>query len=651
MKKSVWAWLAAWTLAISLAGTVRAANGDDAILAARDAYRAGDRAKLAAQLDGVRGHELESYAEYWAFKLALDKQLELSDESVLAFLKRNADTLIAERMRTDWLKEVGKRRQWELFDREYPALLFPDTELKCYALHGRHSVGDKAALEDARPLWFNELDLPSSCTPMMDALIIDGRISADDVWQRLRRLLETKRLGQAKIAATYLPSEQAPEPKLLDSIADAPQRHLNRLKPNFPATRLGREMAMYAIQRLARSDPQEAASHWESLKGRFASAERAYVYAQLGWQGALKHLPEAALWYRAAGDTPLSEDQIAWKARAALRAGDWKLVRSTIEAMPPQLAEKPDWIYWLARALQASDRREEARVMFERIGGQPNFYSNLANEELGRPIIVPPKAVKPTREEVVTIGNIPALRRALALFRLDMRTEAVREWNWALRGMDDRSLLAAAELAHRNEIFDRAINTADKTQNEHDYTLRYLAPFRERVEPYARELQLDQAWVYGLMRQESRFVMTARSSAGASGLMQLMPGTAKYVAKRIGLKDYHPSLVSDLDTNVALGTNYLKMVLEDLDNHPVLASAAYNAGPGRARKWRDVKPLEGAIYAETIPFNETREYVKKVMSNAIYYAAIFTGKAPSLKEWLGVVSPRSGENGKTGDLP
>jgi soluble lytic murein transglycosylase len=181
--------------------------------------------------------------------------------------------------------------------------------------------------------------------------------------------------------------------------------------------------------------------------------------------------------------------------------------------------------------------------------------------------------------------------------------------------------------------------------------MRYLAPFRERVEPYARELQLDQAWIYGLMRQESRFVMNARSSAGASGLMQLMPGTAKYVAKRIGLKDFHPSLVNDLDTNVVLGTNYLRMVLEDLDNHPVLASAAYNAGPGRARKWRDWKPLEGAIYAETIPFNETRDYVKKVMSNAVYYAALFNGKPPSLKEWLGVVSPRGSDNGGNGDLP
>jgi soluble lytic murein transglycosylase len=200
-------------------------------------------------------------------------------------------------------------------------------------------------------------------------------------------------------------------------------------------------------------------------------------------------------------------------------------------------------------------------------------------------------------------------------------------------------------------VFDRAINTADKTLAEHDYGLRYLSPFRDQVEPKARELALDSGWVYGLMRQESRFVMDARSSAGAKGLMQLMPTTARWVAKKIGLADYHPGRVAEMETNVMLGTNYLKMVLEGLDNHPVLASAAYNAGPGRARKWRADRPLEGAIYAETIPFNETRDYVKKVMSNAVFYAALFENKPQSLKSRLGIVRPPGFNDGTVGDLP
>ena len=178
------------------------------------------------------------------------------------------------------------------------------------------------------------------------------------------------------------------------------------------------------------------------------------------------------------------------------------------------------------------------------------------------------------------------------------------------------------DIAHRAGIYDRAIAAADRTRAEHDYSLRYLSPYSDQVRPAAKSQSLDDAWVYGLMRQESRFVTNAKSSAGASGLMQLMPATAKWVARKIGLKDFHQGQVNDTETNLLLGTTYMRMVMESLDNHPVLASAAYNAGTGRARKWRADRPLEGAIYAETIPFNETRDYVKKVMSNSVYYSCL-----------------------------
>jgi soluble lytic murein transglycosylase len=181
--------------------------------------------------------------------------------------------------------------------------------------------------------------------------------------------------------------------------------------------------------------------------------------------------------------------------------------------------------------------------------------------------------------------------------------------------------------------------------------LRFLAPFDEKIRPVAREQSLDDAWVYGLMRQESRFITSAKSNVGASGLMQLMPATAKWVAKKIGLNDFHHGKVNDTEVNVLLGTSYMRIVMENLDNHPVLASAAYNAGPGRAKRWRAEQALEGAIYAETIPFSETRDYVKKVMSNAVYYSVLFNGKPDSLKARLGTVSPGTAKPMKDKDLP
>ena len=207
-------------------------------------------------------------------------------------------------------------------------------------------------------------------------------------------------------------------------------------------------------------------------------------------------------------------------------------------------------------------------------------------------------------------------------------------------GMGDRQLLAAASLARNSNVLDRSISASVRTVMQHDFALRYPAPFRDLVDPQANRLALDHGWVYGLMRQESRFIMDAKSTVGAKGLMQLMPKTARWVAKKIGLKSYQPAKVAEMNTNVTLGTHYLSMVLASLDNQPVLAVAAYNAGPGRARRWRAEQPLEGAIYVETIPFNETRDYVKKVMSNAVYYSALFEDKQLSLKSRIGVVGPR-----------
>ncbi len=628
---------------------VHAASGDDNVLAARDAVQRGDRAKLAKQLEAVRGHVLEPYVEYWLLRLRLE---EADSAEVRDFLARQAGSYLADKLRGEWLKVLGKRRDWAVFDAEYPPLVQPNQEITCYALQNRLRLADLGALEEARPLWFAAAELPEACIPLMEQLIADKRLSTDDIWERLRRLLEVKKMGAAKTTAAYLPAQQAPSAKTLEAIADKPMRHLALLPTNFAATRQGREMALFAVQRSARNDPVLAARQWDGIKDKFSSADRGYIYGQLGWMGALKHLPEALDWYALAGKAPLSDEQVAWKARAALRALNWAVVQEAIEQMPRAMQVQPDWVYWLGRAYAASGRQEEARALFRRIAGQPNFYGNLADDELGQPIVLPPKAQKSSGETMKAIAALPDIRRALALFELDMRIEGIREWNWALRGMDDASLLAAAELANRLNIYDRAINTADRTLALHDYSMRYLAPFREHVEPKARALQLNAGWVYGLMRQESRFITNAKSVVGAKGLMQLMPKTASWVAKKIGLKDFHPGRTNDTDVNVTLGTNYLKMVLDDLDSHPVLASAAYNAGPGRARRWRGVKPIEGAIYAETIPFNETRDYVKKVMSNSVYYSALFDGQPQSLKTRLGIIAPKTdNDKPKTEDLP
>ena len=624
-----------------------AASSDDVFLAARDAARAGDRLRLERLAGELPDHELAAYVDYW--RLQPELKNDIDPALVRSFLARNQGRYLGEKMRGDWLKQVGKKQQWDLFDVEYPALVQPDQDLACHAWQSRRARGDAKVLEEAMPLWLNLIEPPESCYPVLEMLILEKRVLADGVWARIRRQIEANRLAGARYSMNYLPQSQTPDAKTAQAVTDAPLQWL--VKTAVVNNRMHRELAALAIARVARSDPRMAAEQLEKLDARLQAGEKGWAWSQIGWQGAQRHLPEALEWFRKAGEVPMSDEVAQWKVRAALRAQDWGAVRATIERMPPALAEQPAWLYWLGRAYRAGGRLEEADALFARVAGQPNFYGNLADEELGRAIVPPPKAVPASAEEVAHTAARVDIRRALALFRVNMRTEGVREWNWALRGMPDRELLAASSLAQQSGIYDRAIAAADRTREEHDYSLRYLSPFSEQVRPAARNQSLDDAWVYGLMRQESRFVTDARSSVGASGLMQLMPATARWVANKIGLKNFQPGRVNDTETNVLLGTSYMRMVMESLDNHPVLASAAYNAGPGRARKWQADRPLEGAVYAETIPFNETRDYVKKVMSNAVYYSALFNGQPQSIKNRLGTIGSRLPANPKAEELP
>jgi len=624
-----------WALVLALgAAFAHGASQDDDFLAAREAYRVGNAARLDTHAGRLKGHLLEPYLVYWQLSLRLEQA---AAEEVRAFLAVHRDGPLAERLRNEWLKVLGKNQQWEQFNAELPLLVGDDLEITCYALQSRLRVNPSEALPEARPLWFVARDLPESCSPLFGALQAAGLLSTEDLWTRIRLALEAGQVSLARRVAEWLPAGEAPGPRVLESIASNPAGYLERQHFNLK-NRAGRETVMFAAHRLARISPPQAARHWAKHEERFAAEERAYVWGMIAYLGAMRHDPDALAWYLRAGD--LSDLQLAWKARAALRARNWQEVLAAIEAMTEKESAEASWRYWKARALKTFGRTEEAEALLKPLAAEFVFYGQLALEELGGKIATPAPAFKPGAEDMRAMGQLLGLRRALELYRLNLRVEANREWLWAIRGFDDKQLLAAAELARRHEIYDRAINTAERTLELHDFDLRYLAPYREVLKAHTAQLELDEAWVYGLIRQESRFIADARSRVGASGLMQLMPATARWVARKIGLRHWRWSQVTEVDTNVSLGTYYLKHVLDTLDGHPVLASAAYNAGPGRARGWRPEAAVEGAIYAETIPLNETRDYVKKVMANATYYAHAFSRELQSLRQRLGIVGPR-----------
>jgi soluble lytic murein transglycosylase len=618
-----------------LSSVVRAGVEDD-FLRAREAHYAGKAAafeKYAARIPA--DHVLYPYIAYWRLG---GEGATAGDARIADFLAAYPGTWLAERVRGDWLKRLGQREMWPAYLAEFPRLANPDVAHECYARRAELAAGNTGRLKDAVAMWFTGRDMPAACNGLFAQLISAGWINREDVWRRLRLALEAGNPGVAKTVATALPEDERISGAHLDQAARDPSRLLESATLQ-PQRRADREVALYALAQLARADLAKAEAALRAWLPNLADADRRYAWGLLATQAAKRHEARALAWFDLAGPLAVNDAQREWWARIALRHGQWKRVASAIDTMSEANRALPAWRYWRGRAYLALGQPLAARQWLAPLSRETHFYGLLALEELGPVAGTAPQSVKVRADEIEAMAGNPGIRRALALYRMGLRGDAEAEWKWAIRDATDRELLAAAELARRADWYDRAINTAEKTREEHDFELRFLAPYREWASRAAAENHLDEAWVYGLIRQESRFMQGARSTVGAQGLMQIMPETARWIARHLGLGRLVKA-VHEPQTNIRFGTYYLRHVLESLDNSPVLATAAYNAGPRRAQRWRDTRSLEAAVYIESIPFAETRDYVKKVMSNAIYYAARFGQPSVLLKDRLGVIPPR-----------
>ncbi|RZU02176.1 lytic transglycosylase domain-containing protein [Rivibacter subsaxonicus] len=666
--------LAAIALSACLALPTAAApiNVSDAsratLLDAREALRKKDRARLAGAVAQLGPQDpLAMWAAYWELGNRLP---EAGQAELEVFYARWPGTYVEDRLRNDWLLELGKRRDWANFRVEFPRFrMNDDREVTCYALLTRHLDGEDVRAP-ARESWFAQREADDGCTLLAQTLYEAGQFKPADAWRKARLSIEANRKTAARNAVALVDADAA---AAVGDLYDQPQRYLalgggNGKKGGKGAGTARRasaedataqQLAALALVRLAASDPAAAADAMDSRwAAKLAPTTAAWVWAGIGRQAAQKLDGGASTYYQHAQtaarstDPELSDETLAWGVRAALRANDgagrWQQVVQGVGAMSAAEQRDPTWIYWKARALQAlsADSQDSAalvaqsRELLKSIASPLHFYGKLALEDLGQPLTLPARPPVPSTEEKRATSDNAGLQRALALIAIGLRNEGVREWNYSLRGMNDRELLAAAQLACERGVWDRCINTSERTREQVDMAQRFPTPYREDVVANARESGLDPAFVYGLIRQESRFITDARSGVGASGLMQIMPATAKWTARKLGLS-YTQAQIDNPEMNLRLGTGYLRLLLDSFEDSKPLATAAYNAGPGRPRKWREGPVLDAAAWAENIPFNETRDYVKKVLSNSTDYAALMSGKPQSLRARLGdSVGPR-----------
>lgn len=665
-------------------------KGDDVLTEMAAAYKKGDKKRLTQLLPQARNHPLEPWAAYWELRARLG---EVNASEVQDFMTRHAGSYQEDRLRNDWLRLLGRRRDWSAFKVEYPNFrMRDDRELTCYQLLIEHLQGGPTPAAQATAIvrrnWLDQHDEDDGCTLAVDRLIEAKKIKPEIAWRKARLAMDANRPKAVSQAVTLVAPEAVAQAQAISAGA-AKYLATQVREPAVDGAAENpvlQELALLALVKLAVSEADATAVLLtQTWSERLNPEQRNWAWGAVGKQAA-QNLSNKALDYfaKVSQDSDLSDEMLAWKVRAALRASvknksspRWPLVTQAINAMSDESRKDPAWVYWRARALLAqnpvprpavaaslpastatSAAMTQALALLESIAAPTGFYEMLALEELGRPIPLPPKPTPLSSAEIQKAKQNAGLSRALYAILIGLRPEGVREWNYTTNlvnaqgqsaslhgGLTDRELLAAAQFACDSQVWDRCINTSERTRSMIDMEQRYPLPFKTEVVKRSREIELDPAYVYGLIRQESRFIIDARSRVGAAGLMQVMPATARWTAKKIGLVGFTRDQISQQDINIAIGTGYLKLVLDDFAGSLPLAAAAYNAGPGRSRRWRAPAEgtgpvLEAAIWAENVPFNETRDYVKKVLANTTLYAALLSGQPQSLKARLGTISPR-----------
>ena len=563
--------------------------------------------------------ESKVLSDYSQYQSAIDAAKRGDDAWVQQFLSQASDSAMAENVRNEWLKTLGARGQWDLFRQEFGKLNAAGVaqEVQCYAdlSSGNYSKAAELVRVTGK--------LPAGCTRLVESAAASGRLNTNDAWRRVRGLLSNSQTTDARNLAAALGS------------------------PFEGGAQGATEYSLLSVIGKDARKSASAAATLSDMESGLSREQRSFAWGVLGhYHAQSQNMPTALSYYGRVSDRKqLTDEQLEWYARAALRLQRWDELASVIQHMPEKLQKDPTWQYWLGRSFVAQGKSSQAKEMYEKAAASGrNFYAVMAGEELGRRINTRNNVSDADARDVRRMSEDGAIKRALVLFKNSqsngdskMRRQAQAEWRFATRDFNEDNLLTAAQVAFDNQFYDMAINSADRTDHKLNYKLRYLSPFKDLTVHYAAQAGIDPAWVYGLIRQESRFVMGAQSSVGAQGLMQVMPATAREIAGKIGMSS---SELYTMDGNIRMGTWYMADAKRRLQNNEVMATAGYNAGPGRARNWQASSPLEGAIYAETIPFTETRDYVKKVMTNATYYASLFNEPQTSLKQRMGTVPGR-----------
>ncbi|MFC3607053.1 transglycosylase SLT domain-containing protein [Stutzerimonas tarimensis] len=598
---------------------------------AKSALAKGDAGPYRRYAQTLKDYPLEPHL---AFEELNARLATASTAEVEQFLTQHGDLPQIRWMKLRWLTHLSRRGDWQIFSKHYdPALGF--TELDCLnginlLENGRRSEG----LAEAEQLWIVGKSQPNTCDPLFERLMASGQLTEHKRWQRAKLAVEAGNFGLANFVAREMPT-LGNQVKLMVEVAQKPQL-INNPERFRPASETMGDVVSIGLRRLARQDPEKALGLLESYARsmNFSEEEKVALARQIGLTLAKRFDPRA-LDVMSRYDPNLRDHNLAeWRARLLLRLGRWEEVHALIERFPKELAETNRWRYWHARSLELA-RQKDDRVakLYQPVAQERDFYGFLSADRIQAPYRLNHQPLQLDAKLMSKVRNAPGIRRAMEFHARGQIVDGRREWYHASRFFDRDEMVAQARLAYDMQWYFPAIRTISQAKYWDDLDIRFPMAHRESLLQAARERDIHPSWAFAITRQESAFMADARSHAGATGLMQLMPATAKETAKRYNIPLSSPQQVLNPNTNIQLGTAYMSQIYGQFKGNRVLASAAYNAGPGRVRQWlRDATHLSFDVWIENIPFDETRQYVQNVLTYSVIYGQKLNAPQP-LVEW------------------
>jgi len=599
-------------------GNTQASERQD-YLAAKYALERNNISTYQAHARRLESYSLKPFLEYEYLRTRLDRT---DAQTIRNFIDNNHNAVVARLLRNKWLERLVDRKQWKKFLQAYDDT--GDTKLKCHHLRllisgrGVDSELDK----QIETIWLHPKSLPDSCDPVFAAWKQVGLLTDERVWARIELAIEKRQLGIARyLSRTYLPTAEQRWANRWVQAAENPTGVLTNVSYDVNSER-AQLILLHGVYRLARGNPTSAYNKWNALTQRHPLSTQVVEqgFGHAGTYAALDRLPAAYDWFPATAVETLTPVMREWRVRAALRNMDWVSALHAVHHMTDGEQQEPNWRYWKARALEQTGKRTEAQNIYSELAAIRNYYGFLAADRLNTGYAMTHQSMPINNAELKTLGNESSIQMAFELFAVGDIEMARRQWRWYLLDADKATLRHATVLAFDAGWHSQAIIYAAKSKFTDDLNIRFPLLYKDDVTQNAQRNSIDPGWIYGVIRQESAFITDAQSGVGALGLMQLMPATAKRVGRELGLNIKSRASMVKTENNIKIGTRYLRSLVKRYNGNQALASAAYNAGERRADRWHPRQgSLDADIWVETIPFNETRNFVKNVLAYATVY--------------------------------